>query len=109
MSTIRSSREIDRVFKSARRATGVTAILLVAKTPPGRDPLGRVAVVAGKRVGNAVVRNRAKRVLRAAAKEAGAPWKGIDAILVARPTTAGSASHTVADEVHRLAVKAQVS
>lgn len=43
---------------------------------------GRVAVVAGKRVGGAVQRNRAKRRLRALARAAGPP-AGVDLVLVA--------------------------
>lgn len=48
------------------------------------DGPGRAAVVAGRRLGSAVRRNRAKRRLRAAARESGVP-KGRDVVLVARP------------------------
>ncbi len=47
------------------------------------DAPGRVAVVAGRRVGTAVVRNRAKRRLRAALHELTVP-RGVDAVVVAR-------------------------
>lgn len=57
------------------------------------DAPGRVTAVASRRVGNAVARNRAKRVLRAAAAEVGvAP--GTDVALVARRGT-GEAGTTV--------------
>ena len=46
------------------------------------DP--RVAVVAGRRVGTAVCRNRAKRRLRALLQSEGLP-EGLDVILVAKP------------------------
>ncbi len=54
-----------------------------------RDPAlsGRVAFIAGKRLGNAVIRNRSKRVLRAAAYEAGLPVAGHDVILIANRRT----------------------
>jgi ribonuclease P protein component len=103
MSTIRSSREIDRIFRGARRASQPLVIALVAQTPSGRDPRGRVAVVAGKKLGGAVVRNRAKRVLRAAAREAGAPWPGFDVVLIARPSTTRSSSHEVAEAIQSAA------
>ena len=74
MSTIKSSREIDAVFRGALRSAHPLMIVMASPTPEGRGPEGRVAFVAGKRTGNAVVRNRAKRVLRAAARRAGGPW-----------------------------------
>lgn len=88
MCTIRSSKEIDAVFRSARRVSHPLLIALVAQTPPGRGHSGRVAFIAGKRMGGAVVRNRAKRVMRAAAARAHGPWPGYDVLLVARPATA---------------------
>ena len=94
MSTIRSSREIDRLFASARRATNKFVIVLVATAPEGRGPEGRVAFVAGKKLGNAPLRNRSKRVLRATAASMGAPWAGHDVVLIAR---AGTATATPAE------------
>lgn len=88
MSTIRSSREIDTVFRTARRVAHPLLIALIAQTPEGRGRAGRVAFIAGKKLGNAVLRNRSKRVLREAARRAGAPWDGYDILLVARPGTA---------------------
>lgn len=50
------------------------------------DP-GRVAFVAAKRLGCAVVRNRSKRVLREAARALRLPIEGRDIILFATPKT----------------------
>lgn len=91
MSTIKSSREIDAVFREARRIAHPCAIALVATTPERRDPQGRVAFVAGKKTGGAVQRNRAKRVLREALRRAGGPIQGYDVVLIATKAT-GSAS-----------------
>ena len=44
-----------------------------------------MAIVAGKSVGGAVVRNRAKRRLRAAVAEAGDATGGRDIVVIARP------------------------
>lgn len=85
MSTIKSSREIDTVFRGATRVAHPLLILLVAATPEGRDQSGRVAFVAGKKLGNAVLRNRAKRVLRATVRRSDGPWRGHDVVLIARP------------------------
>ena len=74
MTTIKSSREIDMVFRTATRVAHPLLIALIAQTPEGRGPQGRVAFIAGKRLGGAVLRNRSRRVLREAARRAGAPW-----------------------------------
>ena len=89
-STIKSSCEIDAVFRDGARATSQDVIALVRTTPCGRGPTGRVAYIAGKKLGGAVVRNRSKRVLRAAARRANGPWPGFDVVLVARPGTRSS-------------------
>lgn len=92
MSTIKSSREIGDIFHRARRISHPLLIALIARTPDGRGPHGRVAFIAGKKVGNAVIRNRVKRVLREGARETGIPWDGVDVLLMATSKTP-SASH----------------
>jgi ribonuclease P protein component len=88
MSTIKSTREIDAIFRTATRIAHPTLIALVARTPEGRGHTGRVAFIAGKKLGGAVLRNRCRRVLREAARRAGAPWTGYDVALIARSGTA---------------------
>jgi ribonuclease P protein component len=88
MSTIKSSREIDTIFRTATRVAHPLLIVLISQTPEGRGPQGRVAFIAGKKLGNAVMRNRSRRVLREAARRAAAPWAGHDVALIARPGTA---------------------
>jgi ribonuclease P protein component len=87
MLTIKSSREIDTVFREAKRAAHPLIIVLAAQTPEGRGLSGRVAFIAGKKLGNAVVRNRSKRVLRETTRRCGGPWVGYDALLIARAGT----------------------
>lgn len=87
MSVIKSSREIDRVFRASTTVTHPHLIALIAPTPEGRGPEGRVAFIAGKRLGGAVTRNRAKRILRAALRESGRSWPGKDVALIATPST----------------------
>lgn len=85
MRTIKSTREIDALFKEGRRGSSPLLTGLSMPVNERRGPLGRVAVVAGKKLGNAVVRNRCKRVLRAATVRAGGPWTGLDVVLISRP------------------------
>jgi len=87
MGTIKSPREIDAVFRQAKRAAHPLIIVLATQTPEGRGRTGRVAFIAGKKLGNAVVRNRSKRVLREAARRSRGPWSGYDVLLIARPAT----------------------
>ena len=48
------------------------------------DREGRVAFIAGKKLGNAVWRNRAKRRMRAACVQVGGEVAGYDVLFVAR-------------------------
>ena len=95
MGTIKSSREIDKVFLESRRAAHPLLIALVAPTPEGRGPQGRVAFIAGKRLGGAVLRNRCKRVMRAAVRRTAGPWAGQDVLLIARPKTASASTEAL--------------
>lgn len=87
MSTIKSTREIDTIFRTANRIAHPLLIALVMSTPEGRGREGRVAFVAGKKLGGAVWRNRSKRVMREAVRRARGPWPGYDVALMARSGT----------------------
>ncbi len=87
MRTIRSNREIETIFLRGRRVAHPLVVALYRPTAAADGDGARVAFVAGKKVGGAVSRNRAKRVLRAAARRLGAPWPGYDVVLIARPLT----------------------
>ena len=70
---------------------------------------GVVAFVAGRRVGGAVVRNRARRILRASWRELAPEVRdGVDVALVARGTIRGARAHELVAEVERLLSRAQV-
>lgn len=63
-----------------------------ASTIPAADPPPiRYGITASRKVGNAVARNRAKRRLRAAAREVlpGSGARGYDLVLIARAATIG--------------------
>jgi ribonuclease P protein component len=97
---LRDGREVIAVLQGRRQRAGHLAVLHVRTDRDEGPP--RVAVVASRRVGNAVNRNRAKRVLREAARHvAWAP--GTDVVLVARGGCAATPMGEVRDEVLRLA------
>jgi ribonuclease P protein component len=78
---------MDRIFREGARSTSRTLVVLASPTPHERGPQGRVAFVAGTKLGGAVVRNRAKRLLREATRTAGGPWPNWDVVVLARPAT----------------------
>ena len=84
MKTIKSSAEITRLFKEGRRVNTPELSLIVLSTEEQHDQSGRVAFIAGKKLGNAVWRNRAKRRMREACRVVGGPFPGYDVAFVAR-------------------------
>lgn len=106
MSTIKSSREIDSIFRTATRVAHPLLIALVTATPEGRDQSGRVAFVAGKKLGNAVLRNRCKRVMRAAMRRASGPWPRHDVALIARPGLASAKAEDVDSAIASVTLRA---
>lgn len=101
MKTIKSKRDFERVFRGGRRINHPLVRLSVS--PVEGDAGERVAFVAAKRLGNAVCRNRCKRVLRAAAREAGFPPKGYEVILFATNATRSASSVEIAAALGKLA------
>ena len=97
---LRDGREIGAVLRGRRQHAGHLAVVHVNSDRPDGPP--RVAVVASRRVGSAVSRNRAKRLLREASRHI--EWRpGTDVVLVARAACAGSMMGPVRDEVEQLA------
>lgn len=76
-------RAIDRVFRQGRRVERPAFALVWLGAPGART----VAVTAGRRLGGSVVRNRARRRLREAYRQANArgPGRNVQVCLVARP------------------------
>lgn len=92
METITSSTEISQLFSSGKRIKTPYLTLIVGEHAYGKPrgdveqhgPSGRVAFIAGKKLGNAVWRNRAKRRMRAVCHDLGGPWPNLDVIFLAK-------------------------
>ncbi|MDR1015055.1 MAG: ribonuclease P protein component [Coriobacteriales bacterium] len=100
--TIKSAAEISILFKTAHRAATGDLVIMIKRNDKQRGSDGRVAFIAGKRLGNAPLRNRAKRMMREAAWRAGMPWPGFDVLLVAREHTAEASLEGLVGDIEGL-------
>lgn len=82
--TIKSSREIDAVFRGSLRAGSSLMSVFAVQARAPHESAGRVAFIAGKKLGSAVLRNRCRRVLRESVRRCGGPWAGWDVVVVSR-------------------------
>jgi len=87
------------VLRRGRRRAGDLVVVHVRRRDD--DGPARLTAVASRRVGGAVQRNRAKRILRAAAA-AVAMAPGVDVALVARRATPSASAVAVAEELRHL-------
>ncbi len=85
-STIKSSTEISNLFSKGKRFNTpfITVLVLKAEQHDHEVHHGRVAVIAGKKLGGAVWRNASKRRMRAVIHDLGGPWDGYDIVFLAR-------------------------
>ena len=113
METITSSTEISQLFSSGKRIKTPYVMFIVgeraSETQRGadeqHDQCGRVAFIAGRKLGNAVWRNRAKRRLRALCRELGGPFPGCDVIFLARKNVGSAPFAAMADHAAKAAGK----
>lgn len=92
--------DIRRIRETGDDLRGDRVILCVAPGP------GRCAVVATRRVGSAVERNRARRILRAAWREIGPSAEATrDVVLVARRAIRGAKTQELVAEMRGLLMR----
>jgi ribonuclease P protein component len=78
---VRRRGEFQRVFDAGYRVSSRYFTLLLA----GRDsPGARLGIVASRKLGNAVRRNRAKRLIREIFRRLDAPSAGVDVVVIPR-------------------------
>ncbi len=89
------SKRADFLKAASARRQGIGGLLLQARDRADGSPQVRIGFTASKKIGNAVLRNRAKRRLRALAREALFPVArpGWDYVLVARPAETVTRAH----------------
>ncbi len=87
LETIKSSSEISYIFSNGKRYNTYAITILVLKHSKQHGLNGRVAFIAGKKNGNAVWRNAAKRRMREICRELGGPWPNIDVVFLAKKKT----------------------
>ncbi len=90
MKTIKSRSDFERVYSQGRRYNHPLMRMVILDSQSEGGP-GRVAFAAPKRLGNAVFRNRSKRVMRECARACGLPLAGKEVILFATRGTATAA------------------
>jgi len=87
------------VFSTGRSYAHGVVVLYVAKRATGGGP-ARAGFVVSRKVGGAVARNRAKRLLREALRLEGRELPdGLDVVVVARPGVAGVSYREVAGDL----------
>ena len=97
------SADITAVLRRGRSRSGDLLAVHVLRRE-GSATRARCTVVASRRVGGAVRRNRAKRLLREAARSLA--WQdGLDVVLVARAACVASDLGAVGAELERLALR----
>lgn len=92
--TLKRNGEFHRAYTRGRSSVGGCLVTYAVKKKGG---LFRVGITSSKKIGNAVTRNRARRVIRAALAEVmPQPPKGYDIVFVARAVTAKKKSGQIA-------------
>lgn len=98
-STLKENRDFRRLYSRGKNAPGQSLVTYVMKNRCGET---RVGITSSKKIGNAVKRNRAKRVIRAAFSQIESrvdrPW---DIVFVARGRTTSVKMQVVLAEMEK--------
>lgn len=97
---LRQNTQFRAVYYRGKSKTDPLLIVFVRKN---KQPFSRVGITTGKKVGNAVMRSRCRRVIRAAYRALQPRvTAGYDIVFVARSKTAFVKSDAVKDVMQRL-------
>ena len=100
---LNDNKDFLALYKKGRYAASKYSVIYVR--PNGR-PFNRLGITAGKKVGNAVCRNRAKRLIRLAYRTAEAELPvGMDIVIVARTAICSIKSDEYCGYMDRYGIK----
>jgi ribonuclease P protein component len=103
------SEDFKRVRRSGKSYAHPLVVLMVLKSEKSEHPCVRVGVAAGRTVGTAVTRNRAKRLLREAMRNSISNIaSNLDLILIARPGLASASLEDTRQALLNLLRRAQI-
>lgn len=98
---IRRRGEFQHVFETGRRAHGRLLTLVAAGA---KGPSTRLGVVASRKFGNAVTRNRAKRLIREVFRVESQPQAALDLVVIPKAGLADAAIRAIATD-YRVTLK----
>ncbi len=91
--TLQKKRDFYRLYRRGKEYAGGYTVVYAKKNGSSKN---RIGVIAGKAVGNAVMRNRSKRLIREALRLNCARIKsGYDMVVIARGRSAGQDFHKI--------------
>lgn len=104
--TIKENRDFRRLYRQSASFVTPALVVYFKETRAGFSRLG---ITAGKKIGGAVQRNRAKRVVREAYRALLPRFnKSVDMVIVARKKSAYVKSDIVRDELEKVLIKANL-
>ena len=104
---LRRGTDFERV--RANHRSWAHPLLIFSTVSRGDAAPTRIGIIVGKRVGNAVVRNRVKRRIREAGRAMYSKiLSGADIVLIARPAAAGASANDLQEAVQSLLGRARL-
>jgi ribonuclease P protein component len=103
---LRRRHEFQHVFDSGRRVHGRFVTVIAA---PGAGRATRLGIVASRKLGGAVVRNRAKRLIREAFRNSTLSGSPVDLIVIPKAPAAGAAFADLLSDFHSVLRRGHVT